>query len=31
MSSRQYEDIIGLPRLVSRRHPPMAPLVIRRL
>ena len=24
MSSRQYEDIIGLPRPVSRRHPPMA-------
>ena len=24
MSSRQYEDIIGLPRPLSRRHPPMA-------
>ena len=24
MSSRQYEDIIGLPRPASRRHPPMA-------
>ena len=24
MSSRQYEDIIGLPRPVSRRHTPMA-------
>ena len=24
MSSRQYEDIIGLPHPVSRRHPPMA-------
>ena len=24
MSARQYEDIIGLPRPVSRRHPPMA-------
>ena len=24
MSSRQYEDIIGLPRPVSRRYPPMA-------
>ena len=24
MSSRQYEDIIGLPRPLSRRYPPMA-------
>ena len=24
MSSRQYEDIIGLPHPVSQRHPPMA-------
>ena len=24
MSSRQYEAIIGLPRPLSRRHPPMA-------
>ncbi len=31
MISHQYKDIIGLPHPVSRRHPPMAPLVIRRL